>query len=134
MQEELDKAREQLRAAAASKKVTFALTPTLAQGPGLLNYSTKGGSYAYRDGAAKLHEDPLELTPETMAHVKQALAVRAMAQGWNDTILKVKQKPGEADSPTWYLLTEDGKVSLEDLKKDAEVYMGTECRQAQDQV
>lgn len=99
----------------------FALTPALVRNT-TLNYGTSDGAKIYKNGSSKL---PIEIdcTPAKLRDVLVAVADRARAFGWNESILNVNGKSLTADY---------GQIDMATIKAHVETYIQRRTRKAQD--
>jgi len=99
----------------------FALTPALVQNK-TINYTSSDGAKIYKNGSSKLPVE-IDCTPAKLRDVLVAIADRARAFGWDESILKINGKS---------ITTDYGQIDLSQIKTHCETYINRRTRKSQD--
>ena len=110
---------------------SFSLTPGTYDGVAILDYSTKAGTYLYKEATSKLSEELYDCSPDGFLQFMKSVKVRAEAFGWieKDRLLWIEPEDGENKIN---LITDYGQVSLERIQKIEDARMNQATRLAQD--
>ena len=110
---------------------SFSLTPGTYDGVAILDYSTKAGTYLYKEATSKLSEELYDCSPDGFLQFMKSVKVRAEAFGWSekDRLLWIEPEDGENKIN---LITDYGQVSLERIQKIEGARMNQATRLAQD--
>ena len=111
----------------------FALTPASAN-PGIIDYTTVAGRKMSDNATKKLTSELFDCVPENLFSFLKALKDRARDNDWSggQGILDILRDPTDPTSATDDLLELYGNITLENIKKFEETYIGNHCRSAQD--
>ena len=113
--------------------ILFALNPAHAV-QGVINFAKSDNVKLHRKVTSRLNDDPFDCVPEDLHQFLKKLADRATEFQWNDDAVGIMQIPDNRIKTTKYtnLLTNHGKLNIEDVLKFEELYINTPTRAAQD--
>jgi hypothetical protein len=110
----------------------FSLTPGSYDGVAVLDYSTKAGTYLYKEATSKLSEELYDCSPGGFLQFMKSVKVRVEEFGWSekDRLLWIEPEDGENKIS---LITDYGQVTLERIQKIEDARMNHATRLAQEE-
>ncbi len=109
----------------------FALSPALATDD-VIDYSSKSGATIWREATAKLSDEAFDCDANSMRDFLELLRTRAETMGWDNSVLAIPSDPDHPEGEVKDFFQHYGKLTMEDLKAVARVYIGSQTRFAQD--
>ena len=113
--------------------VLFALNPSRAM-QGVINFAKSNNVKLHKKGTPRLSGDRFDCVPEDLHQFLKTLSDRATEYQWNDDVLGILMILDNPILPTKYtnLLTNHGKLDLEDVLRFEKSYINSSTRAAQD--
>jgi hypothetical protein len=113
----------------------FALTPASAI-PGVIDFTASEGQKLYGSTTYKsADEDPYDCQPDELYQFLTTLHMKAQEFGWNDQIcgiLQIQENAQDINSPTMYLVDNDGQIPLARIREFEDDYIATPVCPSQD--
>jgi len=107
----------------------FALTPGLVT-QNFLDYRTTSAQKIFKNACSAL-PTTFDMKPENLKVFLSEIGLRSITYGWHP-VLNISENPGQANAASHSLLTEYGRISVEQVRTNAQVYFGQPVRAAQD--